>query len=228
MAVVGFVLLAILALLLLLLCIPIVGSARFSSDAPGEAYVRWLFYRRQLLGQKQKKRPRAKKKQKKQKEQKEQAPAAPAKKEKRDFAAIIGAAMDFIASLGGGAKLLLRHVRVYRVRLSIVVAEDDAAQTAITFGRMNALVYTAYTAARGLLNLQKPDISIAPDFTAQEGSYLFEARGRLLPIVAVAAAVRIGAAFLVKTVKRQAVREKVKTRREQAPPPKAGTGARGR
>lgn len=225
MAVVGFVLLAILALLLLLLCIPIVGSARFSSDAPGEAYVRWLFYRRQLLGKKQKKRSRAKKKQKK---QKEQAPAAPAKKEKRDFAAIIGAAMDFIASLGGGAKLLLRHVRVYRVRMSIVVAEDDAAQTAITFGRMNALVYTAYTAARGLINLQKPDISIAPDFTAQEGSYLFEARGRLLPIVAVAAAVRIGAAFLVKTVKRQAVREKVKTRREQAPPPKAGTGARGR
>lgn len=225
MAVVGFVLLAILALLLLLLCIPIVGSARFSSDAPGEAYVRWLFYRRQLLGKKQKKRSRAKKKQKK---QKEQAPAAPAKKEKRDFAAIIGAAMDFIASLGGGAKLLLRHVRVYRVRMSIVVAEDDAAQTAITFGRMNALVYTAYTAARGLINLQKPDISIAPDFTVQEGSYLFEARGRLLPIVAVAAAVRIGAAFLVKTVKRQAVREKVKTRREQASPPKAGTGARGR
>ena len=68
MAVVGFVLLAILALLLLLLCIPIVGSARFSSDAPGEAYVRWLFYRRQLLGKKQKKRSRAKKKQKKQKE----------------------------------------------------------------------------------------------------------------------------------------------------------------
>ena len=89
MAVVGFVLLAILALLLLLLCIPIVGSARFSSDAPGEAYVRWLFYRRQLLGKKQKKRSRAKKKQKK---QKEQMPAAPAKKEKRDFAAIIGAA----------------------------------------------------------------------------------------------------------------------------------------
>lgn len=104
MAVVGFVLLAILALLLLLLCIPIVGSARFSSDAPGEAYVRWLFYRRQLLGKKQKKRSRAKKKQKK---QKEQMPAAPAKKEKRDFAAIIGAAMDFVASLGGGTKMLL-------------------------------------------------------------------------------------------------------------------------
>ena len=223
MAVVGFVLLAILALLLLLLCIPIVGSARFSSDAPGEAYVRWLFYRRQLLGKKQKKRSRAKKKQKK---QKEQMPAAPAKKEKRDFAAIIGA--DFVASLGGGTKMLLRHVRVYRVRLRVVVAEDDAAQTAITFGRMNALVYSAYTAAQGLLNLKKPDILITPDFMAQEGSWQFEARGRLLPIVAAAAAVRIGAAFLVKTVKRQAVREKVKTRREQASQPKAGTGARGR
>ena len=222
MAVVGFVLLAILALLLLLLCIPIVGSARFSSDAPGEAYVRWLFYRRQLLGKKQKKRSRAKKKQKK------QMPAAPAKKEKRDFAAIIGAAMDFVASLGGGAKMLLRHVRVYRVRLRVVVAEDDAAQTAITFGHMNALIYTAYTAARGLFNLKKPDILITPNFMAQEGSWQFEARGRLLPIVAAAAAVRIGAAFLVKTVKRQAVREKVKTRREQASQPKAGTGARGR
>ena len=43
MAVVGFVLLAILALLLLLLCIPLVGSARFGSDAQVEAYVRWLF-----------------------------------------------------------------------------------------------------------------------------------------------------------------------------------------
>ena len=225
MAVVGFVLLAILALLLLLLCIPIVGSARFSSDAPGEAYVRWLLYRRQLLGKKQKKRSRAKKKQKK---QKEQMPAAPAKKEKWDFAAIIGAAMDFVASLGGGTKMLLRHVRVYRVRLRVVVAEDDAAQTAIAFGHMNALIYTAYTAARGLFNLKKPDILITPDFMAQEGSWQFEARGRLLPIAAAAAAVRIGAAFLVKTVKRQAVCEKVKTRREQASQPKAGTGARGR
>ena len=63
--------------------------------------------------------------------------------------------MDFVASLGGGAKMLLRHVRVYRVRLRVVVAEDDAAQTAITFGHMNALIYTAYTAARGLFNLKK-------------------------------------------------------------------------
>ena len=93
---------------------------------------------------------------------------------------------------------------------------------------MNALVYSAYTAAQGLLNLKKPDILITPDFMAQEGSWQFEARGRLLPIAAAAAAVRIGAAFLVKTVKRQAAREKEKTRREQASQPKAGTGARGR
>ena len=223
MAVVGFVLLAILALLLLLLCIPIVGSARFGSDAQDEAYVRWLFYRRRLLGRKKPLRPK-----KKQEQPQKQAPAAPAGREKKDFSAVIGMAIDFAASLGGGAKMLLRHVRVYRVRLRVVVAEDDAAQTAITFGRMNALVYSAYTAAQGLLNLKKPDILITPDFMAQEGSWQFEARGRLLPIVAAAAAVRIGAAFLVKTVKRQAVREKVKTRREQASQPKAGTGARGR
>ena len=73
MAVVGFVLLAILALLLLLLCIPIVGSARFGSDAQDEAYVRWLFYRRRLLGRKKPLRPK-----KKQEQPQKQAPAAPA------------------------------------------------------------------------------------------------------------------------------------------------------
>ncbi|MCI8492029.1 DUF2953 domain-containing protein [Anaerotruncus sp.] len=223
MAVVGFVLLAILALLLLLLCIPIVGSARFDSDAPGEAYVQWLFYRRWLLGRKKPPRPK-----KKQEQPPKQAPVAPAGKEKKDLSAAIGTAMDFIASLGSGAKMLLRRVCIYHVHLRVVVAEDDAAQTAIAFGRMNALVYTAYTAARGLFHLKKPDILITPDFMAQEGSWQFEARGRLLPIAAVAAAVRIGAAFLVKTVKRQAVREKVKARREQVFQPKAGTGARGR
>lgn len=175
MAVVGFVLLAILALLLLLLCIPIVGSARFSSDAPGEAYVRWLFYRRQLLGKKQKKRSRAKKKQKK---QKEQVPARPQRR--RSGISRRSLVRQWTSSRRSAAA---RRCFCGMCASTVCACASSSrrttpAQTAITFGHMNALIYTAYTAARGLFNLKKPDILITPNFMAQEGSWQFEARGR--------------------------------------------------
>ena len=100
----------------------------------------------------------------------------------------------------------------------MVVAGEDAADTAMAYGRVNAVVYTAYALALGFLRIEKPDIQIRPDFTAEEGKVDFASRARLTPLVALGAAIRIGCAFLVKTMRRKHAQE----------PPAPEKGAQGK
>ena len=199
MAVVGWALLLVLAVVLLALCIPVRLAVRYRSGEPAEAWLRWLFLRfdltelgkhKQAQGQAEG-HPRPEKKREK------------AQREPLEFSQLLGVILDLLASIRGGAGLLVRNFRIYRVRLHLVVAAEDAAETAIRFGKVNAGVYSAYAVAQQLFNLERPDISIRPDFTSEKGLVDFAARGRVLPVVVLAAAIRIGAAFLVKTIQRR-------------------------
>lgn len=198
MAIVGYALLGAVAAIVLLLCIPAGVSVRYRTGDPPEAWLRWLWMKldlTELSPPKEKEQPKA--------EKSKQTQKAPAKKQPSQFTEQLGVAIDLLSSLGGGAGLVVRRFRIYLLRLHFVVAEDDAAQTAIAYGRVNAAVYTVYAAAGRLFNLAPPDIEIRPDFTTEEGSVDFELRGRLMPIVAVAAGIHIGCAFLIKVLKRK-------------------------
>lgn len=192
MAVVGYIILVLLALVILLLCIPVAVVLIYRTDEQPQAYLRWLFLKFDLQPREPQEPGPAKK-----------AGHKPAKRKPMEFTELAGAALDLLSSAKGGTKLLIRRFRIYKLRLRMMVAEDDAAETAISYGKVNAAVYGAYAFAQNFLNMDRPDIEIRPDFIAGEGSVDFELRGRLLPIVAVAAAVRIGLGFLVKTIRRK-------------------------
>lgn len=203
MAVVGYVLLGLLCALILALCIPVRFFAHYKTDDPIKAELRWLLFKFDLteVADKKSGKPKKPPKPKKPKKKKPKKPEN-AKDNPKEFSDILGIVLDLLQSLGGGLGMIVRNFKIYRTRLHMTVAEEDAAMTAIAYGRVNAAVYSAYAVAGGFLNLKPPDIQIRPDFTTDRGSVDFEARGRLIPIVTVAAVIRIGCVFLVKTLKR--------------------------
>ncbi len=202
MAIVGYVLLGILVTVFLLLCIPVRLILRYQTDKHPIGQLRWLFFRFNLI-----KAVQEKTKQTEQPAPKEKKP--PPKKEKKplEFSKLIGTVTDLLASLKGGAAMIIRGFRIYRLRLTMVVAEEDAAQTAVNYGKCNAAIYSAYALATHFLNLCDPEIDIRPDFVSEKSFVDFEMRGRLLPITVLIAAIRIFASFLVKTIQRKKLQE---------------------
>lgn len=195
----GYSLLGILGLLVLLLCIPVSLGLHYYTGEPPQAYLRWLFLRFDLKNlQKTKAKKRIVK----------EVPTAkpmeePARRSPMEFTELMAAVLDLLSAAKDGAGFLIRRFRLFGVRLHMTVAEGDAAETAIAYGKVNAAVYGGYAFAKGFLNMADPDIQIRPDFTQDKGIVDFELHGRLLPIHAIAAAGRIGMVFLVKTIRRK-------------------------
>lgn len=211
-AVEGLSIAGVLAAVLLLLCIPVSFTAAYRTGEPPEAYLRWLFFTIDLTKE-PKERGAKRKKPPKPREEKPKAAKKPL-----EFSELLGVVVDLLSSLRGGAGMLVRNFVFYRIHLYMVVAGEDAADTAMAYGRVNAVVYTAYALALGFLRIEKPDIQIRPDFTAEEGKVDFASRARLTPLVALGAAIRIGCAFLVKTMRRKHAQE----------PPAPEKGAQGK
>ena len=82
----------------------------------------------------------------------------------------IGAVLDLLRPLPACIQRLLRHTKIKKLCIQIVVAEPDAAQTAISYGRTCAVVHGALAALRNFFNMQVKSIQIQPDFTAEQGS----------------------------------------------------------
>jgi hypothetical protein len=201
-AIVGYVLLGILAAVLLLLCVPVRLILLYCTGKAPVGVLRWLFFQVDLLKAAERKTADTETRAKK-------AENLQSKKEKKplEFSRTLGIAADLLSSLKGGAGMIVRRFRIYRVRLSMIVAGGDAAETAVDYGKCNAAVYSAYALAKNFLNLKNPEIEIRPDFVSEKGSVDFEMRGRLMPIIVLAAAARIFAAFLVKTIHRKKLQQ---------------------
>lgn len=198
---VGLTLLGLLAVLLLLLCIPVSILLDYRTDEPPRARLCWLFLHYDLL----KEEPPKKKKPQKAKpepEKKEPQKKEKAKRSPEEFSTLLGTVLDLLSSATGALKTFIRHFRLY-VRLHMTVAADDAAETALAYGRVNAGVYAAYAFAAGFLNVGKPEIEIKPDFLSERGTVDFSLRGSMVPIIAAGAGLRAGWTFLLKTIKRR-------------------------
>lgn len=64
---------------------------------------------------------------------------------------------------------VLRAVRIYDLELVLPVHGRDAADTAITYGRVSALVYGTLTLVQNLCRFQAKRIRLEPDFTGEQG-----------------------------------------------------------
>lgn len=120
---------------------------------------------------KKKKKKKAKKKEKEKKER-------PAKKEKDNFfrshTSDFGV-FDYIELIGIVIEKFVTKIYFDKLEAEIRVAGDDAAQTALNFGRLNAAIYPIAGLINGHKRIKKLHIGITPDFTTTKSVYNAEA-----------------------------------------------------
>ena len=120
---------------------------------------------------KKKKKKKAKKKEKEKKER-------PAKKEKDNFfrshTSDFGV-FDYIELIGIVLEKFVAKIYFDKLEAEIRVAGDDAAQTALNFGRLNAAIYPIAGLINGHKRIKKLHIGITPDFTTTKSVYNAEA-----------------------------------------------------
>ena len=186
-------LLVILALALLLWA-PVCLRVKYNNGQT-EAVVRYLLFRTNLLPagsgasqapkkEKQKKKTAGKAEKAARQAQEEEKPSPV--KQALSYADLLPGVLK---SLNRAGRFLLRHTAVRPLVLRMVIAEGDAAETGIAYGKANAAVYTAYGLLSQYLKLRRVDIGIRPDFLAQEGSVEAELGFRLSPGAALAAGI---------------------------------------
>lgn len=120
------------------------------------------------------KKKKKKKTKKKEKEKKEQ----PAKKEKDSFfkshTSDFGV-FDYIELIRIVLEKFVAKIYFDKLEAEIRVAGDDAAQTALNFGRLNAAIYPIAGLINGHKRIKNLHIGITPDFTTTKSVYNAEA-----------------------------------------------------
>ena len=89
-------------------------------------------------------------------------------KEKQSILDKIEMILDFIRPLPEPLKKLIQRFHVTNLRIYIRVAEEDAAETAISYGRMWGIVSGCLAVCRNILKIQLKSLRIEPDFWQQK------------------------------------------------------------
>lgn len=174
----------VLIFLLLLLIIPLRLRACFYGEL--KVKLRYLFFSYTLyprpLKREEKSKRRAEKKAEKDKEKQKELSHAEELLKSEGVAAVVSYYAQIARLMKAAAAKLIRAITVDRLKLDVVVATDDAAETAIDYGRVCAVVYPAQALLESMTRVRRRFIAITPDFMGQKGRVSGEIRIHALPL----------------------------------------------
>ncbi len=98
--------------------------------------------------------------------------------------------------IGGLMKKITDNLVISKMDLQIAAASEDAAQTAILYGRICSAVYPLINFISGHVKKCRHHERIAPVFTAEKTRVYFEMKARILPFYILSGAVKAGLKFL--------------------------------
>ena len=182
---------------MLLLSLPVFVIAEWNEKLTVK--IKYLFFRFTVVPA-----PEKKKKPKQEKEP-EQKPAKPKKKQRKKHTPdeIIDGFIDAVHRYGPGTKMILRNIRVHKLEGFWKIAGEDAAACAVRYGRVCALLNTAFGFIRNLVRIEKTKLKVYPDFLAEEEEIRIYTEIEANPIVILIGGVRIAFAFLKNMIKKQ-------------------------
>ena len=153
--------LGIILFIILLLCLPVHVIAEWNNEL--KLKIRYLFLNFTVL-------PEQKKEPKKQKEEKKPEKEHEAKKAKKKRSAeeIIDGVTDGIRRYSPGAKIILNNIRVHYLEGFWKICGEDAADCAIRYGRICALLSSFFGVVRNALRIEKTKLKVFPDFVAEK------------------------------------------------------------
>lgn len=182
---------------MLLLSLPVFVTAEWNEKLTVK--IKYLFFRFTVVPA-----PEKKKKPKQEKEP-EQKPEKPKKKQRKKHTPdeIIDGFIDAVHRYGPGTKMILRNIRVHKLEGFWKIAGEDAAACAVRYGRVCALLNTAFGFIRNLVRIEKTKLKVYPDFLAEEEEIRVYTEIEANPIVILIGGIRIAFAFLKNMIKKQ-------------------------
>ncbi len=188
------ILLALLAAVLLLLCVPVLVSLVYSGE--GVVTVRYLVFRFTFPTEEEKAKEEEPEKPVEGKKAKKKAKYKIPPTEK-----LLAFAEELTPKLWGQVRKLVKTILVYGLRLNLCVVGVDAADTAIRYGRANAYVYGIITAAQNIIRVKVDTIRIYPDFNGEKGEFTLTLKAMIFPVVLLIVALNIAILALVAALK---------------------------
>lgn len=207
--VVLYILLAIILLIVAVLSIRVTVKADFEQKF--EAELRYLFLKIPLYPRPQKEK--APKKEKKPKEPKAEEEEQKPKKEKKKsdkpnpiitfiknqgFDGVLNLISDIGSILTGMFGSIFRHVVFNKLYLNMVVAKNDAAATAIEYGKTCERVFPVMGYICSHMKVQKYDVEVTPDFLGYRNEAEFHVQISFRPIFLTNAAIAMVFKLLFK------------------------------
>lgn len=149
---------------------------------------------------KEKKPKKAKEKKKTKKSSKEKKPKTEKANEK-SFSDTVELAVNLIKSIVPNSVSMLKHLRIEQLVLYMTVAEEDADQTAISYGRISGGIYNFLGVLDSALKLKIKTVDIIPDFVTGEAVYDISFKVKLRFCHIIFAGFGILFKFLANTIK---------------------------
>ncbi len=196
LAVIGYILLALLALMIILLLIP--AGARFTYEG-GEISLQVCYgpIKLQILPKKEPSGEKKKEPEKEKKEEKAEEAGEEKKKEKKKFRVNLDQILYSLEKLppilGRALKGVGRSIRFNPLKVHILVAGVDPADTALLYGKLDGALAVGVPALERLTRVKNQDVRLFVDFQEERPDFIADvgifARPGALVLVALRAGV---------------------------------------
>lgn len=203
-----YVLLSIILFVVLLLSIKITFVTQYKEDFKLE--VRWLFIKIKVYPTKENKQDKKKKdntKTPKKGIEKESKQKKPQKTNifgrfyiNQGMTGVIELIKSTASVLNGMFKRIFKSITIRSLDIAMIVTGEDAAKTAINYGKVCSAVFPATKIICSAVQVKKHRINIAPDFIGTENKAYFSAEFSIIPIKITNAAVIFLFQFLFKVL----------------------------
>jgi hypothetical protein len=134
---------------------------------------------------------------KKKKEKKPKLTKEEKEERKKELLEKIELVKMILASASKGLKKLLSAIKLYDIAIDIDVANEDAYEAAIGYGRMNMIVYNAISFLRTFFTVSIDHVKINCVYNSDKSKYDAAVNIHAIPSTILCAAIIIGTKFLV-------------------------------
>lgn len=175
----------ILLLIFLLLLVPV--RLYVNSEPELTVIVKYFWFKRGIL-------PKGEKREKKEQPTGEK-PKKKKAREKRALSYTLQELLELLRLLlrrtSPAVRRLLRRTSLAKFRMRMIVAGQDAAETAIKFGKVNAQVFTIVALVEEIIRLKADQIEILPGFGVAKSETSYSGEMRLSPLALLAAGAQV-------------------------------------
>ncbi len=214
-----WIILSIIAFFVILLILPVRVFYVGGTNEQDVLKIKYLFFSYTAMPKKEKKpsrrkeRKKLKKAQKKAEKEQKSGPAP-----EQTLSDKIELAKTAVRAVDGTLKKFMRRLRV-KLALSITIGRDNAADTAVDYGKYNSYIYSAYATLSNAVRFKKTDITVDPDFEREIFEYKISCKLTASLFIIVSSALSIALRFVKLTAQKKQSDEKDGTvKKEQASP----------